>query len=107
MKAATVLREARRRAGLTQAELAEACGVKQPAISRIETGAVDPTVETLDRLLAACGESLESAPRLGIGIDRTLIHENLKLSPAQRLEYAAGAARAISKLKWHWAARSR
>ena len=105
MKAATVLREARRRAGLTQAELAEACRVKQPAISRIERGAVDPSVETLNRLLAACGESLESVPRLGIGIDRTRFHENLKLSPAQRLEFAARAARGMAKLKGHWAAR--
>ena len=90
---------------MTQAELAAACGVKQPTISRIESGVVVPSVETLDRLLAACGESQESAPRLGIGIDRTLFHENLKLSPAQRLDYAAGAARAIFKLKRHWAAR--
>ncbi|MEX2552403.1 MAG: helix-turn-helix transcriptional regulator [Actinomycetota bacterium] len=105
MKAATVLREARRRAGLTQAELAAACGVKQPTISRIERGVVDPSVETLDRLLAACGESLESAPRLGIGIDRTLIHENFKRTPLQRLEYASRAARGMAKLKGHWAAR--
>lgn len=90
---------------MTQAELAEACGVKQPTVSRIERGAVDPSVETLDRLLAACGESLESAPRLGIGIDRTLLHDNLKRTPSQRLEYAAGAARAMAKLKGHWAAR--
>jgi len=83
---------------LTQAELAEACGVKQPTVSRIERGAVDPSVETLDRLLAACGESLESAPRLGIGIDRTLFPQVLMLSPADRLRMAARDAAALNRV---------
>lgn len=83
---------------MTQAELATACGVKQPTISRIESGAVSPSVETLDRLLGACGESLEALPILGIGVDRSLIRQSLKLSPAERLEYAAGSARGVMKL---------
>ena len=36
MGAGTILREARRRAGLTQRELARMAGVPQPAVSRIE-----------------------------------------------------------------------
>lgn len=93
----TTLREARRRAGLTQAELASACGLKQPAVSRIESGAVEPSVATLDRLLAQCGEALESAPRLGIGIDRTLIHGVLNLNPADRLRQAAQDSQALTE----------
>lgn len=58
MDAARVVREARGRAGLTQRELAQATGIHQPAIARIETGDVVPRVDTLGRLLAACGASL-------------------------------------------------
>ncbi len=57
------LREARERAGLTQVELAEASGIPQSTISRLETGytrAVD--LDTLDRLARALG--LKSAGRL-------------------------------------------
>lgn len=57
------LREVRERAGLTQVELAEASGVPQSTISRLETGytrAVD--LDTLDRLALALG--LKSAGRL-------------------------------------------
>ncbi len=35
--------------GLTQAELAERCGVDQGDISRIERGSVSPTARTLQR----------------------------------------------------------
>jgi transcriptional regulator with XRE-family HTH domain len=98
VKAATVLREARKRAGLTQSELAAACGLKQPTISRIERGAVDPSVETLQLLLSACDESLESMPKLGVGIDRTLFQQVLRLSPADRLLMAAQDAQALTRL---------
>ena len=85
MDAGRVLRQARRRAGLTQRELAERATVPQSQVARIESGATVPRVDTLDRLLEACGEGLESRPRLGIGVDRTLAQELLKLSPAERI----------------------
>ena len=48
------LREARRRRGLTQEQLAEASGVTQANISAIERGAVsDPNSSTLMKLSAA------------------------------------------------------
>jgi transcriptional regulator with XRE-family HTH domain len=72
MDAGRVLRQARRRAGLTQRQLGEKAGVPQSVIARIESRAVIPRVDTLDRLLDACGEGLESAPRPGRGVDRTL-----------------------------------
>ena len=68
-------------------------------VARIETGAVIPRVDTLDRLLAACGEGLESAPRAGIGLDRTGYRELLLASPRQRLRNAAAAARGLAKLR--------
>lgn len=44
------LREAH---GLTQAELAERCGIDQGDISRIERGATSPTARTLQRIADA------------------------------------------------------
>jgi transcriptional regulator with XRE-family HTH domain len=87
--AATLLSEARRGAGLTQRALALRSRVAQPAISRIERGHVSPRVETLDRLLRACGRGIDLVVRPGTGVDRTLIRERLGLSNADRVRLAA------------------
>lgn len=60
--AAELIREARQAAGLTMAELAERAGSSKPTISRYENGLVDPGVETLNRLLHACGRELRAHP---------------------------------------------
>lgn len=86
--AGRMLRDARRRAGLTQRQLAAKTEIPQETIARIERGRVDPRVGTLDRLLEGCGYGLESMPRLGIGVDRTQIRELLKLTPSERLARA-------------------
>ena len=78
---------------MSQRELAAATGVPQPAIARIERGAVSPRVETLERLLAGAGSALEPAPVLGIGVDRTLIRESLSRTPEARVSAAGVAAR--------------
>lgn len=84
MDAAQTLRDARRQAGLTQRELARRAHTQQPTVARIESHAVVPRVDTLDRLLAACGLELATVPRPGTGVDRTLIQERLRLTPAER-----------------------
>jgi len=53
-----LIKEARRRAGLTQAELAERAGTTQSAIARWERGYVDPGFDTVRRLLRLCGFAL-------------------------------------------------
>jgi len=83
-----MVREARRRSGLTQRALAAKAGIPQETIARIERGRADPRAATLDRLLEACGYGLESMPRLGIGVDRTQIHERLSVPMERRLEVA-------------------
>lgn len=45
--------ELRERHGLTQAELAERCGIDQADISRIERGSTSPTARTLQRIAKA------------------------------------------------------
>lgn len=86
--AGRMVRDARRRAHLTQRELSAKVGIPQETIARIERGRVDPRVGTLDRLLEGCGYGLESLPRLGVGVDRTQIRELLKLTPSERLALA-------------------
>jgi transcriptional regulator with XRE-family HTH domain len=44
--------------GLSQAELAERCGMKQPQISRFERGGTVPTLPLLRRLAQALGADL-------------------------------------------------
>src|SRR5918999_3002059 len=80
---------ARRRAGLSQRELARRSGIPQPSISRIERDVVSPTVDTLERLLRACGMELEPVDRpRKDDVDRTLIWESLKLTPGERARQA-------------------
>jgi len=56
---AKALIELRKRKGLTQKELAEKIGTKQPVISRIETGVVKPSIALLERIAQALGAQLE------------------------------------------------
>jgi len=53
-----LVREARRRAGLTQKELADRAGTTQSAIARLESGRTSPSLERLEWLLKLCGISL-------------------------------------------------
>lgn len=59
MDVGELIRAARRRAQLSQRRLGELAGTSQSAIARYERGAAQPSVATLVRLLAACGERLE------------------------------------------------
>lgn len=58
MRSARLIREARLRAGLTQAELAERTGRDRSVIARWEQAVVAPSVETLTDLVRACGFDL-------------------------------------------------
>jgi transcriptional regulator with XRE-family HTH domain len=94
-----MLRYARRKKGWSQRALAEASGVAQPAIARIEAGRVVPKVDTLNGLLALCGYLLEPAARPGIGVDRTGIRERLSLSASERLDLTVTAARNLARMR--------
>lgn len=98
MEVRNLVRRARRKAGLSQRELAERTGIAQPTIARIESGAASPRSTTLLRLLDACGYELELIPRGGRGIDRTALRELLALAPEDRLRRAADEANALDRL---------
>ena len=94
-----LVRYSRLRAGLTQDQLAARVGISQPALARIESGRISPRIDALERLLRACGMSLEPMPRAGAGIDRSTIRRMLKRSPRERLRIAAQEARNLDRLK--------
>ncbi len=57
--AGALLRTARQQGGLSQAKLARRAGVTQSVISAYESGARQPSLATLARLVAATGSDLE------------------------------------------------
>ncbi len=59
-----MIRDVRRRQGLTQAQLARRAGTSQPVISAYEHGRRDPGYATLRKLVEAAGERLrlDAAP---------------------------------------------
>jgi transcriptional regulator with XRE-family HTH domain len=99
MNTGRLLRSARRRAGLSQRQLAAAAGVPQATVGRIEAGIVSPRTDTLSTLLRAAGAELAVLPRLGEGVDRTLIRDRLRLTPEERIRRAVEEARAMPELK--------
>ncbi|MDH2391217.1 helix-turn-helix transcriptional regulator [Streptomyces sp. HNM0663] len=64
-RVATLLKQARTRAGLSQSALSAATAVPQPNISDYEAGKRSPTVRTLLALLDACDVELVLRPRGG------------------------------------------
>jgi DNA-binding XRE family transcriptional regulator len=53
------VRELREQENLTQGELAERVGTKQPAIARLESGRVVPRLDLLQKIAAALGRDLQ------------------------------------------------
>jgi predicted transcriptional regulator len=65
-------------------------------IARIEAGRSTPRVDTMRRLLGACGFAEELRP--ATDVDRTAIRELLRLTPSQRLDLATTEARNVDAL---------
>jgi transcriptional regulator with XRE-family HTH domain len=60
MDSATLIKDARQAAALSIRALSERADVAASTVSRIESGKVSPTGETLEKLLNACGRELAS-----------------------------------------------
>ena len=85
MRSASLIREARLRAALTQTELAERTGRDRSVIARWEQAVVAPSLDTLLELVRACGFDLplELVP---YDDDRAArLQKNLLLSPERRV----------------------
>jgi transcriptional regulator with XRE-family HTH domain len=100
MTSGELLRTARRRHGVSQAQLAARAGTRQSAISRIERDLQSPTVETLARLLELLGEELVlDARSVDHGHDLALLRANLALTPHERVVNAAKRAAKIAAIR--------
>lgn len=83
-----VLRDARRRAGVSQRQLAIRTGIAAPSLSRIENGHESPSYERF----AACLEALGFEPNVelhelgGSQADPVHLVAEARLTPSQRLE---------------------
>ncbi|MDB9313956.1 helix-turn-helix transcriptional regulator [Spirulina sp. CS-785/01] len=58
-EAAKAIIAMRRKLALTQRELAEKAGIKQPQLARLETGKQSPRLETLAEIAASVGYAVE------------------------------------------------
>jgi len=96
---ARLVREARRRARLSQRELARRAGTAQSVVARIERGQTDPAAETLLRLLHEAGFrlSVELTPRREPASHMLAdVPRILSLTPEERLREVANASRFIA-----------
>jgi transcriptional regulator with XRE-family HTH domain len=99
MEAATLIKAHRKRHDLSQQALALRAGTDQAAISRIERGEISPTVETVERLLAAMGEELRmTAKPVAREHDPLHVASVLRRSPEERLELAISWNRLAGQL---------
>lgn len=86
MNAGDEIRRARRRSGLTQAELADRSSTSQATISAYESGTKQPSVDTLSRLLAVTGARL------------AVVHDAPRVREASRAELAAAGRTLVQVL---------
>ncbi len=105
VRCGALVRAVRRRHGLGQAELARRLETSQPAISRIEQDQVSPTLDTLERILNAMGETLRVAtlpltePVPGGGNQSLAeLRADYRLSSEQRLAQAAQLSEVATEL---------
>ena len=100
MTAGELLRETRRRHGLTQRQLATRARTSQAAISRIERDVVSPSVATLGELLWLMNEELVlDAEPVDWGHDATLNQSNLAISLEERMHRGVVFARRMAEIR--------
>jgi transcriptional regulator with XRE-family HTH domain len=87
-----LVREARKRSGLSQRELGERAGTTQSAIARIETGRSTPSFDAVLRLVRLCGLDLDIMLVERDDSDWIQAQELLKLSSDERLALAIRTA---------------
>jgi transcriptional regulator with XRE-family HTH domain len=94
--ASILVRGARKRAALTQVELATRMGTTQTAIARLERRGSNPRLSTLRRALAATGHDLSFDVVARVSeVDEDQIRAHLRMTPAERLDAFVRAHRNV------------
>lgn len=93
------MREARRRAGLTQRELAERAGTTQSAIARLESGRTSPSFDQVQRLIRLCGFRLDVGLDPWDGSDIAQAEALLKLPVDERMTYLTDSVETMRSLR--------
>jgi transcriptional regulator with XRE-family HTH domain len=96
MTAGLLIGEARKRAGLTQAELAHRLGSHQSVVARWETGRTNPDFATVQRAIRAAGFELGVSLHPFDDHDLALVRRELKLLPHERL---SGMVEAVNQIE--------
>ena len=96
---AALIREVRDIAGISQRDLAEHLGTKQSVVSRWERGLDVPRIDTLARILRACGFDGELRFRRHDDVDRGQIVHSMRSTPAQRAQNFQGFVEAVRELQ--------
>ena len=91
--------EARRRAGITQRELARRLGTHQPVVARWEGGKTEPDFRTVVRVVRACGLDLNVSLAVSDDHDLTLIRREMKVLPHERLSRMVEAVNALAAME--------
>jgi transcriptional regulator with XRE-family HTH domain len=98
MTGGELIREARKRAGLTQSELAERLGSHQSVVARWETERARPDFATVRRAVRAAGFDLAVSLTPADEHDLALIRRELTLLPYQRLSEMVKAVNALDAM---------
>jgi transcriptional regulator with XRE-family HTH domain len=94
--AGNLLRLARMRSGLSQRQLAEAAGVPQSTVARIETYRQQPTMPLLARLFAAADLELRTRLEDYDDHDDVLDARRAKMTAAERAQVRAAQDRFVA-----------
>jgi transcriptional regulator with XRE-family HTH domain len=94
-----LIREARRRAGLTQRQLAERAGTVQPVVARWESGRTAVSFDDVRRLVDLCGFEVEVMLVPRDDSDRAQAARLAMLSGQERLDRHARVAHQMSTLR--------
>jgi transcriptional regulator with XRE-family HTH domain len=94
-----LIREARRRAGLTQAELASRAATTQSAVARWESGRTAISLDDVHRLVRLCGFELELMLVPRDDSDMAQATRLADLSGQERMDRHARVARQLAALQ--------
>jgi transcriptional regulator with XRE-family HTH domain len=94
-----LVREARRRAALTQRELAERAGTVQPVVARWESGRTAISFDDVRRLVRLCGFDLDIMLVTADDSDAAQARRLAGLTGQQRLDRHSRVARQLAALR--------